>query len=203
MKIFVAIACVLSTSSTFAGNCHSQAVAQVNVASASVALVPQGFLAVPYAVPVAVPSYVQYQAMPQYQVMPQYQTAPQYQAAPSVAEVPQPSPESFQARPPEPIAAQPVVSFLTKACAKCHSEASTNDKAKAHLRVDEAITDSQRVVIIRRLLTDDKKKRMPPGRDLDPVTLGRLIQEVTNPAVEAIKAPAPAPSQDLSPQPAP
>ena len=64
--------------------------------------------------------------------------------------------------------------LVVQTCVKCHSGA----EAKKGFRVDQELSDADRLKAIRRLLADDPAKRMPKGGSLDAQTLGRLIQEL-------------------------
>ena len=64
MKTLCALVCLFASCAprpSYGGHCQQQ---QFILANQSAVFIPQGFIAVPYAVPVAMPSYVQYQANP-------------------------------------------------------------------------------------------------------------------------------------------
>jgi hypothetical protein len=65
--------------------------------------------------------------------------------------------------------------LLTANCSKCH----TGDAAKGNFRVDLPLTCEAKLAAINALLDDREDHRMPKGVKLDPLTLGKLIQELS------------------------
>jgi len=156
------IVALLTSSVASAAPCRNNCVAAANVLT-----VPAGFIAVPLAVPVALPSYVQYQA-------------PLAQYVADVASTCQmlPQPAMADRRSSAPPRAAAVTSLIAAQCGGCHGGA----KPKAELDLTGSLADMTRLKAIARLLTDEPARRMPPQKDLSPEVLGRLIQELSTTA---------------------
>jgi len=75
---------------------------------------------------------------------------------------------------PAPVAA-PRENMVKSLCAKCHN--GQNDKTALSL-VGEP-TDAQRVKMIARVMSLDPAKRMPKGKELDPVEIEALVAEIS------------------------
>ena len=131
---------------------------QVIVANQSAVVVPSGFIVVPFAVPVAVPSYVQYQAA----------------AAPQGAGGEEKTVEAQSD--PRPLASEPR-SLVTSSCMKCHS----GSTPKGKLDLSGELSPAVRLRSIARIFSDDPTRRMPKGKSLDAQAIGLLIQELSRP----------------------
>jgi len=129
-----------------------------------VVIIPQGFIAVPFAVPVAVPSYVQYQAIVASSPLPEVSAATATQEATAKA---------HEAPP-------PTLSLVAKSCVKCHS----GEKPKGKLDLSGDLSPALRLKAIGRILADDESKRMPKGKPLDAQAIGLLIQELSRVPVQ-------------------
>ncbi len=60
-------------------------------------------------------------------------------------------------------------------CLKCHNQAN----AKGGFRVDVELSKEDRLRAIEMMMLDDNSRKMPKGRNLDPATLGRVLQELS------------------------
>lgn len=69
-------------------------------------------------------------------------------------------------------------------CVKCHQ----GEDAKGAYRMDVPLTEGKKLKAITRILADDPAKRMPKGKTLGAEELGKLIQELSRPAVAAESA---------------
>ena len=69
---------------------------------------------------------------------------------------------------------QAVGSLIVANCAKCHSGAD----AKGGIDLSGELTCEVRLHAIWQVMHNDPARRMPKGKDLDPETLGLLIQEL-------------------------
>lgn len=76
---------------------------------------------------------------------------------------------------PKAFSAEPAASLVTANCAKCHNAT----KSLGRFRVDEPLTEAMKLKAISRVLADKDSERMPKGKTLDAVTLGKLIQELS------------------------
>jgi hypothetical protein len=156
---------------------------QVRIAATSVVEIPSGFVVVPFAVPVAMPSYVQYQAVDY-----GYTAATSASVQPSATLPSSPSAAAPSAAPSKTESPARGVSasnsLILSQCGKCHGAV----QPKASLELTGALDDATRLKAITRLLADDPKKRMPQGKDLAPDLLGNLIQEL---ATTSQKSPSP------------
>jgi len=137
----------------------------VIVANQSAVVVPSGFIVVPFAVPVAVPSYVQYQAA----------AAPQG-AGVGVQGAGGEEKKAEAQSAPKPEAPEPR-SLVASSCAKCHS----GPTPKGKLDLSGELTADVRLKSIARILSDDPTRRMPKGKSLDAQAIGLLIQELSRP----------------------
>lgn len=152
MALGVSLAIVLCVPA-YAGHCRQQ---QVVIATQSAVFIPQGFIAVPYAVPVALPSYVHYQAMPQ------------VPAPPVVGEPVQATSAATQGQEAPP-------TLVSQSCVKCHS----GPTPKGKLDLSGELSPETRLKMIQRMLADDPTKRMPKGKLLEAQAIGLLIQELS------------------------
>jgi cytochrome c5 len=159
---------------------------QVRIATSSFVEIPSGFVVVPFAVPVAMPSYVQYQALDY-----GYTAAASAFVQPPATSQSSPASAAASAAPSKTESPAPDVlsgnTLISSQCGKCHGAV----QPKAGLDLTGALDDATRLKAITRLLADDPKKRMPPGKDLAPDLLGSLIQELAT-------APQKSPSQTLT-----
>lgn len=151
--------------SAYCATCATSSRARVVVAAQSAVVVSNGFIVVPFAVPVAVPSYVQYQAA----VTPQG-SGVGMQGAGEETKAEAQSDSRPQA--PEPR------SLVASSCAKCHS----GPTPKAKLDLSGELLPAVRLRSIARILSDDPARRMPKGKSLDAQAIGLLIQELSRAA---------------------
>ncbi len=158
-----AIGFMLVIAGFFSGAANAAPCRHDSVAIPATVTLPAGFIAVPLAVPVALPSYVQYQAPWVSYVAP---VAANHEPAP-VAAAAAPSPATR--------GATGATTLIAAQCGTCHGGA----KPKADLDLTGALADSIRLKAIARLLSDDPEKRMPPQKELSPESLGHLIQELS------------------------
>ncbi len=167
-----------------------RAAANVQVAATSVAAVQAGVVAVPFAVPVAMPSYVQYSAFVA-AAAPSYQS--QVAATSTIGTCLVPMYAGAETAGPQ-VAAARQASLVAAHCGRCHGAT----QPKAGLGLTAALDDGTRLKAIARILADDPRLRMPKGEELGPDELGRLIQELsTRPAADAGDLP-PAPASNMS-----
>lgn len=172
MKSLIALACL--TVPAYAGNCHVvQRQVVTNAVVANAVVVPQGFIAVPFAVPVAVPSYVQYQALPGYGAV----------ASAGIGFNEAPPKVTAQAEPEAPLP----MSLVTQHCAKCHRPSGSAWKT-TELDLTGELSNETRLHMIQRILSDDPAKRMPRGKQLTAQQTGEIIQELS-------QVPKPAPGE--------
>lgn len=160
MKILLAIAAVGLLAVGAAAKCHD--VARVN--RTSVVVLQDGFVAVPFAVPVGTPSYVQYQAVSAY--------GGGY-AAPAYGGMAPASPYKTQQAALH--AQAPASTMVQQVCAKCH----TGEQAKANFDISKPLTADQRLHAVSRILSQDPSKRMPKGKALTSESASALIQELS------------------------
>ena len=146
----------------------------IPIAATSVVTIPAGFVAVPFAVPVAMPSYVQYQSLEAV-----YSVAAGHATAAVVGgsrQRPAPYPESEAAVDEPSKKVSPAATTLVAVhCGNCHGAV----KPKAGLDLTGPLADATRLNAITRLLADDPEKRMPRGKEIPPQLLGELIQELS------------------------
>lgn len=77
-------------------------------------------------------------------------------------------------------------SLVSANCAACHGAT----KQAGGFRVDLSLSPEAKLKAIGRILADDPAKRMPKGKNLDPQTLGLLLQELAGkPSVPEPPAP--------------
>lgn len=166
-----------------------RAAAKVQVAATSVASVQAGVVAVPFAVPVAMPSYVQYSAYVASAASP-YSSHVAATSTNGACLVP--AHGNADAARPQATAAK-TASLVAAHCGRCHGAT----QPKAGLDLTAALDDATRLKAIARVLADDPQLRMSKGEELGPDELGRLIQELsTRLAAEASEVP-PAPARNL------
>ena len=174
IRFAVAAAVLFCTTTIQAGRpCHRQV-----VRVQSVIVNQQGLAVVPFAVPVAVPVatvnpggvYYGYQQQAQPQAVQQQAPCPQVAHEQAVQEPQTAEPLTGETQ-------AESTSLVHQHCAKCH----TGEQAKAGFRLEAWTTlgAEQRLKMIRRVLSDDESTRMPKGKQLDPQTLGELIQELS------------------------
>jgi hypothetical protein len=164
-----------------------RASAKVQVAATSVATVSAGVVAVPFAVPVAMPSYVQYSAYVA-NAVPVYSTAAHATAAAGACSTVQ---STGNALAPMSNGAVPAPSLVAARCTRCHGAT----QPKAGLDLTGPLDDATRLKAIARVLADDPQVRMPKGTELAPSELGQLIQELAaRSAVSAGTSAPPAPA---------
>ncbi len=164
--------------------------AQLQFSTTSVAAVPAGFVAVPFAVPVAMPSYVQYQALggfttafSQYAYLP---SSAQRASACASCATKAPAADEVSSTRATQLAPEPSTTTIVAAqCGRCHGAV----QAKAGLDLTAELDEATRLKAISRLLADDPRQRMPKGKELPPELRGQLIQELARPAT-----PRPAPA---------
>lgn len=146
----------------------------------SVAAVPAGFVAVPFAVPVAMPSYVQYQAIGGVStaVGQYYLPAVEPRAAGCANCVAKSSAAEAVATAAQATPERQASSLVIAQCGRCHGAV----QPKAGLDLTKKLDDATRLKAISRLLADDPQQRMPKGAELSPEVLGQLIQELAQPA---------------------
>lgn len=156
-SVALSLAVLFALSSTVgAGRCRV-VVPSHSVSSHQAVVVQQGFVAVPFAVPVAVPSYVNYVAPQAYYGMPA--SSPREPADPQDAVKAQEAPAG---------------SLVAKHCAACH------DGSKPDRVVLTGDLDCEtRLKAIGKMLHDDDAQRMPKGKTLSAEDLGLLIQELS------------------------
>ncbi|HEY4309865.1 MAG TPA: hypothetical protein VGN12_10475 [Pirellulales bacterium] len=159
---------------------------KVQVSATSVATVSAGVVAVPFAVPVAMPSYVQYSAYTPNAGI-QYSTEVHATEAAVVCGTVQTTGNALAQMS---NGAVPATSLVTARCTRCHGAT----QPKAGLDLTRALDDATRLKAIARVLADDPQVRMPKGTELSPSELGQLIQEL---------AARPAPTDGTSAPPAP
>ena len=156
MKTLIALACLCAPA--YGAHCRQQVV----VANQSAVFIPHGFIAVPFAVPVGVPSYVQYQAV----VSGQGSVASEETTS-----------EVSRALAAERVLAAPAT-LVAQTCVKCHS----GPNPKSNLDLSGELAPAVRLKMIARILADDPAKRMPKGKPLDAQAIGLLIQELSRTA---------------------
>jgi hypothetical protein len=167
-----------------AGNCRQQVV----VANQSAVFIPQGFIAVPFAVPVAVPSYVQYQAVSTQAQAAYGGPAVGYEEARANEPAATAKEELARSREARPAAAARVAAKIdaqhspltVQYCVKCHHPAG-GAWARTKLDLSADLTAELRLKMIGRILADDPARRMPKGKALDAAEIGLLIQELSRP----------------------
>ncbi len=159
-------------------HCATTSVAFVNHAN---------LIAVPIAVPVGMPSYVQYQAPAA-----SYGTAAAVgygapaagAAAPAACAQQQPAEEALG----------DTVDFVAQACVRCHGPV----KPKGGLDLTKPVDERGRLEMLRRLFARDPAQRMPPGRQLAPAELAGIVEQIT--AEAEAPTPNPAPEDAATPR---
>jgi len=175
--------CVLSLCvPAYAGNCNVARVVNRNVVVANAVVVPANFVAVAYAVPVATPSYVQYQY-------------PQYQAASDPwAKEPRATQEGLARAQEAPEAPIPF-SLVATHCVRCHTP-NSRSWVSHHLDLSGDLSAETRLKMITRILADSPEKRMPKGKQLDAQQIGLLVQEISSvPTLAPPEPPKPEPEK--------
>lgn len=178
----------------YAGNCHVQQARVINhqqVVVANAIVIPQNFIAVPVAQPLAVPSYYGYQYLPQYAAAVGYGSSAIGHPEPTYNKV-EPEEvramrERIQIKPEE---APLPMSLVSQHCAKCHKPAGSAWK-KTELDLTGELSNATRLHMIQRILSDDPAKRMPRGKPLDAQAIGLLIQELSQVPTPAQPKPEP------------
>lgn len=75
----------------------------------------------------------------------------------------------------KPLAVPETPSLISATCVSCHGPT----KQGGGIRFDQGLTDELRLQAVAAMMLDDGAKRMPKGKAIDAVTLGKLIQEFT------------------------